>query len=90
MAQLYKAQEFSSLAGVTIKALYHYERVGLLEPARSASGYRMYSAHDLERLEQIVALKFLGIPLREMGESWRILTEETRETVGFAERPLRR
>ncbi len=28
--------------------------------------------------------------LREMGESWKILTEETPETVGFAERPLRR
>jgi hypothetical protein len=28
--------------------------------------------------------------LREMGESWRILTEETPETIGFAERPIRR
>lgn len=28
--------------------------------------------------------------LREMGESWKILTEETKETIAFAERPLRR
>ena len=28
--------------------------------------------------------------LREMGESWKILTDQTRETVGFAERPIRR
>jgi hypothetical protein len=28
--------------------------------------------------------------LREMGESWKILTEDVRETQGFAERPIRR
>jgi MerR family transcriptional regulator, thiopeptide resistance regulator len=66
MSRLYKAREFAGLAGVTVRALHHYDRIGLLKPLRSSSGYRLYSLADLERLEQITALKFLGIPLHEI------------------------
>jgi MerR family transcriptional regulator, thiopeptide resistance regulator len=66
MSGLYKAREFAVLAGVTVRALHHYDRIGLLKPQRSSSGYRLYSLADLGRLEQIIALKFLGIPLREI------------------------
>jgi len=58
---LYRVKEFAELAGVTTKALHHYERIGLLRPGRTDAGYRMYAERDLERLEQIIALKFLGI-----------------------------
>jgi DNA-binding transcriptional MerR regulator len=61
-----RVHEFAQLAGVTVKALHHYDRLGLLKPARSAAGYRLYAASDLERLEQIIALKFLGIPLTQI------------------------
>lgn len=60
-------QEFARLAGVTVRALHHYDRLGLLRARRSGTGYRVYAARDLERLEQIVALKFLGIPLKQIG-----------------------
>jgi len=66
MSGLYKAQEFASLAGVTVRTLHHYDRIGLLRPERSSSGYRLYSLAHLEILEQITALKFLGIPLKEI------------------------
>src|SRR5881227_870285 len=59
-------QEFARLAGVTVRALHHYDRLGLLRAHRNASGYRVYQAGDMERLEQIVALKFLGIPLKDI------------------------
>ena len=62
----YKIREFAKLAGVTVKALHHYDRLGLLQPGRSESGYRVYRESDLETLEQIVALKFLGIPLKQI------------------------
>ena len=62
----YRIGEFAKLAGVTVRALHHYDRIGLLRPQRSASGTRLYSLTDLERLVQIAALKFLGIPLREI------------------------
>lgn len=64
----YKVHQFAALAGVTVKALHHYERVGLLKPRRSESGYRLYAEQDLERLEQIIALKFLGLPLKQIKE----------------------
>jgi DNA-binding transcriptional MerR regulator len=67
MANPLRVREFAELAGVTVKALHHYDRLGLLKPARTAAGYRVYSAADFERLEQIVALRFLGIPLKQMG-----------------------
>jgi DNA-binding transcriptional MerR regulator len=55
------------MAGVTVRTLHHYDRLGLLKPvARSESGYRLYRIADLERLEQIVVLKFLGLPLKRI------------------------
>jgi MerR family transcriptional regulator, thiopeptide resistance regulator len=65
------AQEFAELAGVTVRTLHHYDRLGLLRPPRNGSGYRVYRERDLERLEQIVALKFLGLPLKRVGELLR-------------------
>jgi len=62
----YRVQEFAGLAGVTVRTLHHYDQLGLLRPRRSGSGYRLYRERDLERLEQIVALKFLGIPLKQV------------------------
>lgn len=54
------------MAGVTVRTLHHYDRLGLLKAGRNGSGYRMYRESDLERLEQIVALKFLGLPLAQI------------------------
>src|ERR1035441_10684204 len=66
MSGAYRIGEFAELAGVTVRALHHYDRIGLLKPQRGKSGNRLYRLEDLERLEQIAALKFLGIPLQEI------------------------
>jgi DNA-binding transcriptional MerR regulator len=62
----YRTAEFAALGGVTVRALRHYDRLGLLRPRRTTSGYRVYTAPDLEILEQIVALKFIGVPLKQI------------------------
>jgi DNA-binding transcriptional MerR regulator len=62
----YRVRAFARLAGVTVKALRHYERIGLLVPARSDAGHRLYTSRDTEIIRQIVALKALGFPLREV------------------------
>jgi len=62
----YPARAFAELAGVTLKALRHYERRGLLAPRRNAAGHRRYSPDDLRRLDQILALKSLGLPLADV------------------------
>ena len=66
MSGTYRIGEFAELAGVTVRALHHYDRIGLLKPQRGKSGNRLYRLEDLQRLEQIAALKFLGIPLQEI------------------------
>ena len=65
---MHRASEFAELAGVTVRTLHHYDRLGLLKPRRNGSGYRLYRESDLERLEQVVALKFLGLPLKDIRE----------------------
>lgn len=66
---LYLAQEFAERGGVTVRTLHHYDRLGLLKPSGyTAAGYRLYGARDLARLEQIVMLKFIGFPLKQIKE----------------------
>jgi DNA-binding transcriptional MerR regulator len=60
--QTWRVREFAERAGVTIKALRHYDRLGLLQPARTPAGYRRYSADEVDRLRRILALKRIGIP----------------------------
>jgi len=55
------------LVGVTPKTVRHYERIGLLpEAERSESGYRLYSANDLLRLNRVKRLRSLGLTLRQV------------------------
>jgi DNA-binding transcriptional MerR regulator len=67
MSPTYQPHEFARRAGVTIRALHHYDRLGLLKPSgRTRAGYRLYADRDFIRLEQIVALKFIGFPLNQI------------------------
>jgi DNA-binding transcriptional MerR regulator len=63
---LCRIHEFSKVADVTVRTLHHYDRLGLLKPRRTNAGYRLYGLQELERLEQVVALKFLGLPLKQI------------------------
>ena len=74
--QTYRIKEFAALTGVSVRALHHYDRIGLLKPRRGTAGYRLYGSGDVGVLEQIVALKFIGISLRDIK---RLLRTERRE-----------
>lgn len=76
MGKAYRVQEFAELAGVTVRTLHHYDRLGLLRPRRTDAGYRLYGIRDLERLEKIVALKFLGLSLKQIKS---VLDRDARE-----------
>ncbi|WP_280507019.1 MerR family transcriptional regulator [Nocardia flavorosea] len=50
--------------GVTVRALHHWDEIGLARPSlRTAAGYRLYTAGDLERLHRIVVYRELGLGL---------------------------
>jgi DNA-binding transcriptional MerR regulator len=66
----YTITHVSRLSGVTLKTLYHYDRIGLLVPARDAhNDYRTYSEGDLERLQQILFFRELDMPLDAIADA---------------------
>lgn len=60
------AAECARRTGLTVRALRVYERHGLLEPARSANGWRLYGPRELQRLNVIVTLKAFGMTLAQI------------------------
>lgn len=59
--------EVSKLTGVSIRALHHYDRIGLLRPSQvTEAGYRLYDDTALERLQCILLFRELEFPLKEI------------------------
>jgi DNA-binding transcriptional MerR regulator len=65
---LLKIGELAKRTGLTVRALHHYDSIGLLSPsARSDAGYRLYNDADIARLHRILALRRFGMGLAEIG-----------------------
>ena len=61
--------EVSRRTGVSIRALHHYDRIGLLPPSGvTEAGYRLYDDTALERLQCILLFRELEFPLKEIRE----------------------
>ena len=59
--------EVSKLAGVSIRTLQYYDRIGLLHPSEyTEAGYRLYDDTDLEKLQQILLFRELEFPLKDI------------------------
>jgi DNA-binding transcriptional MerR regulator len=59
--------EVAAMAGVTVRTLHHYDRIGLLSPSgRSPAGYRQYAASDLDRLHRVLLYRELGFSLEDV------------------------
>ncbi|HKD87466.1 MAG TPA: MerR family transcriptional regulator [Streptosporangiaceae bacterium] len=59
----------AQLSHVSVRTLHHYHEIGLLVPGgRSPAGYRLYSADDLRRLQQILLYRELDFGLDEIAE----------------------
>src|SRR3954467_8708247 len=57
----------AALAGVTVRTLHHYDRIGLLSPSeRTGAGYRRYPPSDRGRLHEVLVYRELGFPLEEI------------------------
>lgn len=66
----YQVNQVAKLSGVSVRALHHYDAIGLLVPrARSAAGYRLYDEDDLLRLQQILIGRELGLSLEAIRRS---------------------
>lgn len=62
-------QKLAGLAGISTRTLRYYDEIGLLPPARtSASGYRIYGPVEVDRLQQILLYRELGVTLETIRE----------------------
>src|SRR5215831_17258691 len=73
--------ELAAATGVTVRALHHYDEIGLVVPGRSEAGHRLYTEADLTRLYQVVALRRLGLALPEIAARLRRSDFDPREVV---------
>ncbi|MBP3958596.1 MerR family transcriptional regulator [Gemmata sp. G18] len=84
--QRWKIGELATRTGLTVRALHHYDAIGLLCPSdRSGSahgsGHRRYTAADVTKLHQIMCLKQLGFSLEQIKEYMTRADYDPREVV---------
>jgi MerR family transcriptional regulator, thiopeptide resistance regulator len=62
-----KVGELARRTGLTVRTLHHYDAIGLLKPSlHTEAGYRLYTAGDITRLQQVLSLRQLGFSLDEI------------------------
>lgn len=65
--KLFTTGEFAKKAGVTIRTLRYYDKIGLLVPSsHNGLGHRLYSKEDFGKLQKILTLKFIGLSLEDI------------------------
>ena len=83
-----KISEVSERTGVPASTQRYYERLGILQAARSPNGYRDFDAGHLERLDFIAAAKRLGLELPEIRRLLELADDGTCTGVKAALQPL--
>jgi DNA-binding transcriptional MerR regulator len=62
-----KVGELARRTGLTVRTLHHYDAISLLKPSlHTEAGYRLYTAGDVGRLQQVLSLRQLGFSLEEV------------------------
>lgn len=65
----YTVQKLAQLSGISGRTLRYYDEIGILKPARiNSSGYRIYGENEVNRLQQILFYRELGVSLEEINE----------------------
>ena len=78
--QEWRIGELARATRVTVRALHHYDRLGLLVPSsRTAGGHRCYTGDDVRRLHTILALRGFGLSLRDIAAALAAGGEDPRE-----------
>ena len=67
MQKYFKIGEISELYGIGVDSLRYYEKIGLLNPSRSESGYRHYSIREIWKLNIIRDLRALNFSMEQIG-----------------------
>lgn len=85
---VFRVGELAKRTGVSVRALHHYDAIGLLAPSRrSESRYRLYDREDVVRLQEIKSLRQLGFSLEEIRD---LLAARRLTPLGVVEMHLQR
>ncbi|TDL38148.1 MerR family transcriptional regulator [Kocuria rosea] len=68
--------ELAERTGLSLRTIRHYDEVGLLPASRTEGGFRVYTDHDVQRLDHIRQMKPLGFSLEEMAELLELLSQD--------------
>src|ERR1700730_14043687 len=80
----YYTSEFAEMASVSVRTLRFYDKAGLLSPTSyTEAGHRLYTDRDFLRLQQILALKFLGFSLDEIKRCLQVGPTVLREALAL-------
>lgn len=63
----YSVHKLAELSGVSVRTLHHYDAIGLLQPRRAGNNYRVYGPAEVDRLQQILLYREVGMGLSEIG-----------------------
>jgi DNA-binding transcriptional MerR regulator len=76
--------EVARLAGISVRALHHYDEIGLVTPSsRTRAGYRAYADADVERLHQVLVYRELGFTLEQIA---RVLDDPSADPLEHLQR----
>lgn len=67
--------ELSARTGASVRMLRYYEEQGLLDPQRTASGYRIYAETDVDRVARIRCMLSAALPAGVVGQALRFLLD---------------
>jgi len=91
----YTVGDLAKRSGLTVRAMHHYEKLGLLQPSgRTDAGYRLYDDGDVQMLHRILAYQQMGLALKEiaplLGPDTPPLAELLARQISAAETELKR
>jgi DNA-binding transcriptional MerR regulator len=75
--QTYTIAEVAEVTGVSAHTLRYYERIGLLDVGRQASGHRRFSTHDVDRIVFIGRLRATAMPIRDVQRYFALVARGT-------------
>lgn len=90
LGMTYTIGEVARMSGVSPRALRLYEDEGLLTPARKPNGYRCYTSAEMDRLQEIMLFRRMGVPLGEVAPLLSSSAPERRKLLSHHLAELRR
>ena len=64
----YSINKLAEISGISTRTLRYYDEIGLLKPVRKSNKYRIYGPNEVDKLQQILFYRELGISLEDIGE----------------------